>query len=71
MKVASLGGIEVIVSAMKRHSGHEGVQVHGCTALANLAHNSGLMSAIINFKYLYLYCHLFMGSFLSSFFCIN
>ncbi len=46
MKVASLGGIEVIVSAMTRHSGHEGVQHYGCWALKNLAAHSGLMSAI-------------------------
>ncbi len=43
MKIASLGGIEVIVSAMKRHSGHEGVQHQGCWALVDLsADNSGL-----------------------------
>ncbi len=44
MKIASLGGIEVIVSAMKRHSGHEGIQENGCKALNNLAVNSGLLS---------------------------
>ena len=37
MKIASLGGIEVIVSAMKRHSGHDGIQEKGSRALGNLA----------------------------------
>ena len=44
MTIASLGGIEVIISAMNRHSGHEGVQENGCGALVNLASNSGLSS---------------------------
>ncbi len=41
VKIASLGGIEVIVSAMKTHSGHEGVQQQGCGALLNLAAHIG------------------------------
>ncbi len=44
MKIASLGGIEVIISAMKRHSGHEEIQHYGCRALNNLALDSGLSS---------------------------
>ncbi len=43
VKVASLGGIEAIVSAMTRHSGHEGIQQQGCAALVNLAFHSGLL----------------------------
>ena len=44
MKITSLGGIEVIISAMKRYSGHEEVQENGCRALVYLASNSGLLS---------------------------
>ena len=42
--MTSLGGIEVIISAMKRHSGHEEIQENGCLSLCNLAVNSGLLS---------------------------
>ena len=44
VKIASLGGIEAIVSAMKTHSGHEGVQEKGCMALVNLSANAGVLS---------------------------
>ena len=44
MKITSLGGIEVIISAMKGHSGHEDIQENGCRALVYLASNSGLLS---------------------------
>jgi hypothetical protein len=35
-EIESLGGIEAITSAMKRHSGHARVQKEGCAALDNL-----------------------------------
>ena len=40
-KIASLGGIEAIVSAMKTQSGHEEIQVLGCLARCSLAANTG------------------------------
>ena len=44
VKIASLGGIEVIVSAMKLHGDHKDIQLCGSRALAYLAVNSGLVS---------------------------
>jgi hypothetical protein len=41
VKIASLGGIEVIISAMKLHGDHKDIQLCGCRALAYLAVNSG------------------------------
>ncbi len=41
VKIGSLEGIEVIVSAMKRHSAHEGIQEQGCRAVVGLAAYSG------------------------------
>ncbi len=43
VKIASLGGIEVIISAMKLHGDHKEIQEIGCKALCNLL-NSGLVS---------------------------
>ena len=40
MKVAEAGGIDVVVSAMKRNEGHAGVQEAGCRALQNLTDNA-------------------------------
>ncbi len=44
VKIASLGGIEVIISAMKRYSGHEEIQKYGGRILANFTFHSGLVS---------------------------
>ena len=41
MKIASEGGIGVILNAMSAHSSHAGVQEQGCGALCNLAANAG------------------------------
>ena len=48
VKIASLGGIEVIITAMSTHQDHNGVQEHACTALGNLAHNDGISCPLIN-----------------------
>ncbi len=37
VKIASLGGIEAIVTAMSAHKDHSGVQREACCALWNLA----------------------------------
>ena len=39
VKIASLGGIEVILTAMKEHKSHEKIQECGCCALCNLTAN--------------------------------
>lgn len=39
--IALAGGIEAILSAMRGHSRHSGVQEQGCWALLNLASNNG------------------------------
>ena len=39
VKIASLGGIEVILTAMKEHKSHEKIQRYGCGALSTLAVN--------------------------------
>ena len=39
VKIASLGGIEVILTAMKEHKSHEEIQRYGCGALSSLAIN--------------------------------
>jgi len=44
--IAAHGGISVVVSAMKAHSGHVGIQDSGCRALANLAANADNTIAI-------------------------
>ncbi len=42
VKIASLGGIEVIISAMSTHSDDSGVQENACYALCNLAFLNGM-----------------------------
>ncbi len=42
VKIASLGGIQVIISAMKAQNGHKETQEQGCRALGNLALSSGM-----------------------------
>ena len=39
MEIASLGGIELILTAMKEHKSHEEIQRYGCGALGNLTFN--------------------------------
>ena len=39
VKIASLGGIEVILTAMKEHTAQEEIQITGCHALGTLAFN--------------------------------
>ena len=39
MEIASLGGIELILTAMKEHKSSAGVQKQGCGALRTLALN--------------------------------
>ncbi len=41
--VASLGGIEAIISAMTNHKYHSGVQEWACHALAELALKDGML----------------------------
>ena len=41
VKIASLGGIEDILAAMKEHKSNGNVQKYGCTALSNLTMNQG------------------------------
>ena len=47
VKIASLGGIEVIIKAMSTHKDHSGVQKNACGALGNLAVNDGTLFVIL------------------------
>jgi len=40
--IASLAGVELVLSALGNHSSHVGIQDHGLRALANLAVNGSL-----------------------------
>ena len=42
MLISSLGGVELVVSALGNHSSHVGVQESGLAALRNLAVNGSL-----------------------------
>ncbi len=42
VKIASFGGIEVIISAMKKYSDHKEIQDSGYLALCRLASSSGV-----------------------------
>ena len=39
VKLASLGGIELILTAMKEHKSHEEIQRYGCRALRRITIN--------------------------------
>jgi len=39
--IASLGGVELVLSALRTHSSHAGIQASGWAALAELALNNG------------------------------
>jgi hypothetical protein len=45
--IASKGGIELILQAMKLHPNHAGVQEKGCGALRNLAFNGELLKHLV------------------------
>ena len=40
--IASLGGVELVLSALGNHSSHVGIQERGLDALGNLAANGSL-----------------------------
>ena len=42
MLISSLGGVELVLSALGNHSSHVGIQDYGLRALANLAVNGSL-----------------------------
>mgnify|MGYP000150033237 CR=1 FL=1 len=42
MLIASLGGVELVLSALRNHTSHVGVQEMGFSALQNLAMNGWL-----------------------------
>jgi hypothetical protein len=52
--IASKGGIELILQAMKRHPNHAGIQEYGCGVLFNLAANGEL-----NLLFVFLFILLF------------
>jgi len=39
--IASLGGVELVLSALRNHSSHAGIQASGLAALRNLTVNNG------------------------------
>ena len=44
--IASLGGVELVLSALGNHSSHVGIQERGLLALVNLARNGSLRVAL-------------------------
>ena len=49
--IAGAGGIEVVLGAMKTHSGHPGVQGEGCWALGFLAGNADKMATQLSYHF--------------------
>jgi hypothetical protein len=45
-KIASLGGIEAIISAMSTYKDHSEVQAHACSALCGLVSKDGMFLLI-------------------------
>ena len=51
VKIASLGGIEVTLTAMKEHTAQEEIQGNGCRALGNLALNGRKRREVISVSF--------------------
>ena len=51
VKIASLGGIEVTLTAMKEHKAQEEIQRNGCHALGNLAFNGRKRREVISVSF--------------------
>ena len=48
MLISSLGGVELVLTALGKHSSHVGVQKSGLGALQNLALNGSLCGMGVN-----------------------
>ena len=57
-KIAALGGIEAIISAMSTYKDHSGVQSNACNALGNLALNEGVFCPLPYRSFVYVFCFL-------------
>ncbi len=50
VKIVRAGGIEVLLSAMRAHEGHEGVQEAGCRALLMVSGDSTVTNELRGFS---------------------